>query len=621
MADLLHAQERDRLLLSLRRMLRPAILDGQRVTGLARGAGAATLLHTADNAAGAELMALPALRAANPEMADGLFAFLAVLNAAGGPPARAVAPPGTPRVEILGADPRNLRVITPWHEFTGDLSRGVLRQRLRGEGREADVTHSGNMARMRLRGGVPGLLGRLSLRLRTLDVEDAITAQGVEAEGAAVLMWHESTLRLRPLPGLTVTAGTLRYAYRVSAVDPLLRLTVTLRAAPRSGLTAVRLSTAVDGLSEGIAPPAHLTALRHDVPVPRPPGPFADQETLATGAIDSLHLWQDGPEEDALALHILPPTEAPLQDARMTARGGVPHWLVLRHALPDLPRGGTATLRERRLLARGVAPGMPSAAPRLMQDRTDFAGRDPGLTGVGASIAAIAAILLHAPACVPPLPGATLRRLQDALDRQLQALPDLREAALPVSELAAIAMGLDSVLRAGGPAREERRLRDALGRIVAAASPTGAMDATLGGHGAALLALARAATLLPDPALDEAICRGVAAIEPQGPNLAGTSPRASPDTRSLAILLRATRMVETAGRSGQTALDAATLARAADVTETCLLLLSARLRPAENRLDVLSGEKGEAEPGGTAALLLALLPTDEAAMTAGRIAA
>ena len=626
MPDLLHHRERDRLLAGLRRLLRPALVEGRRLEGLAHaegpgatGSGAA--LPVLDNAVAAEAMAIPALRAADPGLADAVLGFVAAMGEGAGPLPRAVAAAGTAgHVEIRRADPRDLHVLTPWHAFSGDLSRGVLRQRMRDDGAAGDLHHSGNMLRLRPRGGLAGLLGRLAPRARTLDVEEAVTAQGVEAEGAEAVMWHESALRLRAAPGLDLPLGTLRYAYRAGAADPVLRLTVTLRA--RTPLSALRATTALDALS-GAAPPfARASIGRAGGQAPRADGPFGEDELLSGGAADSVHLLQSGPAEEALAAHLRPRAAASVFSLRLRGREGAPHWLVLRHTLPDLPAGGTATLQEDRLLARGVAPGTPEAALRLMRAPAALAGRDPGQAGIAAPLAAVAATLLNAAALVPPLPQGEVARLRDLLDRHLAALPETEDALLPVAELAPLALALDAAWRAGGLARHRRRLIEALAALAAAASPEGAIGAGLAEHGAAVLALARGAAPAAEPWLAAALHRAVMALDAGAgrsgwPGLAGVriGPE-EPDTRAVAAVLRGMRAAELAG-----GLDEAALARAAAVREACLRLLSARLRPHGEGLEVTAGRGRGADALSAAALLLAVMSPDEVALSRGVVAA
>jgi len=631
--DLLHPQERDRLLVALRRLLRRAELDGQVVAGLARTEAPGTPLTLLDNALAAEAMAIPALREVDPTLADAVLSFVTTVAQDPGAATRAVRPEGGQgaegRVEILRDDPANLRVLTPWHEFSGDLTHGVLRQRMREappgrapardlpeeETRPRTVLHTGNMVRLRAAGGVPGLLGGLSLRARTLDVEEAVTAQGVQPEGGGAVMWHESALRLRPLPGLSLPVGTIRYEYRVSPADPLLRLTVTLRAGNRAGLSAVRLTTAADALSEAVPPFVHASVGRDGGQVPRPPAPFAGEELLSQGTTDSLHLWQSGPEEEALALHIRPRAAGAVYNIRLRAQDGAPHWLVLRHAVPDLPPGGVATLREDRLLARGVAHGTPAAAFRLLRTPDALAGRDPGQAGIGAPLAAIAATLLNAPAFARPIPRDHLVALQDWLDRQIAALPDEEAVALPVAELAPLVLALDAAWRAGGLPRDRRRLRALLTRLVAAALPDGAIGQGLAEQGGAVLALARGATLIPESWVLDALRRAVLALGPEAALDTGAS------TRGLAAVLRALRAVEFFAETGRIPPDAEVLSRAAALRDAALQHLSGRLRAVEQRLEVLPAEGGEPDALSTAALLLAVLSPDEAALSMGLVEA
>jgi len=645
MPDLLHPQERDRLLAGLRRLLRPTAAEGRPLEGLAHDASPDAPLPTLDNAVAAEALAVPALRAADPALADAVLLFTETMIEETGPPPRGLAAPAGGRVEIRGADPRDLHVLTPWHAFRGDLARGLLRQRLReddhdpSQERGREVLHTGNMVRLRpgggVAGGVTGLIGRLSPRARTLDVEEAVTASGVEPDGDGALLWHESALRPR-VAGLEADAGVVRYEYRVSATSPLLRLTVTLRAG-RAGLSGVRLTTAADDLSLAAPPFAHLAAGRAGALSPRPGGPFAAEELLSAGATESLHLWQSGPPAEALAMHVRIGAPEGVFSARLYPRDGAPHWLVIRHALPDLPRGGTATLREDRLLTRGTAPDEAAAGLRLLRAPEREAGRVPGLAGLAAPLAAVAATLLNAQDFDPPLPRARLARLRELMERHLDALS---EDDLPVAELAPLILALDAAHRADGLPRERRRMRAAAARLVAAASPDGVIgggSADAGaGHGAALLALARAAAALGEPWIADALRRALAATRPDGAGggvaLAGLPPVAAPTTRALSALLRGVRAAELVAAAG-VPLGEEALSRAAAARESLLQALSVRLRPVGGEagggeagaggdpLEVLSGRGGEADALSAASLLLAVLAPDEAALLRGKAAA
>ena len=567
-------------------------------------------------------------------LAEDLLHLLMAAAEEAGPTTRALRPleaqEAPRRVEILRGDPAGFRLLTPWHEFTGDLTRGLLRQRVReaGEGRATPseeevrgrgVLHTGNMVRLRATNGVPGLLGRLSLRARTLDVEEAIAAQGIEAEGEEAVLWHESALRLRPLPGLSLPVGTVRYEYRVSAADPLLRLTVTLRATPRTGLSSLRLTTAADALSDAAPPFAHASVGRGGTQDGRAESSFDEDELIAQGAIDSFHLWQSGPPERALALHIRPRAGEAVFSVRARGRNGAPHWLVLRHSVPDLPAGGTATVREDRLLALGVAEGGATATLRLMRVPTALASRDPGQMGIGATLSALAATALNAPGFARPLPRDRLAALQDLLDRQIAALPE-EAAALPVPELAALSLAMDAAWRAGGLPRDRRRLRALLARRGGAARAGGVLGTGLVEHGAAILALARGATLIPEAPVLDALRGAVLAVEVEGLRLAGAAPGPH-STQALAALLRGVRAVEFLAETGRIPPDAAVLLRAAALREASLAELGGRLREAGDRLEVLPTEGGKPDALATASLLLAVLSPDEVALSRGLVAA
>ncbi|WP_376098756.1 hypothetical protein ACE7GA_09340 [Roseomonas sp. CCTCC AB2023176] len=132
----LHPRERDGLLAALRATLRRAPVGNRMVAGLAATPSPDAPLRALDNAVAAAALAAADLRAADPVLATAPLGFLAALAEASpeaGLP-RSVAP-AVSRVTIARADPDALRVVTPWHVLTGDLTRGLLVQHLRGRKR------------------------------------------------------------------------------------------------------------------------------------------------------------------------------------------------------------------------------------------------------------------------------------------------------------------------------------------------------------------------------------------------------------------------------------------------------------------------------------------------------
>ncbi|WP_426959803.1 hypothetical protein [Muricoccus radiodurans] len=599
--DLVHTQERDRLLAFLRRLLRRTSLGGRTLPGLAHTEEAGAPILVLDNAVAAEVLAIPALHDAEPALAD------AALNLvlAAGPGERGAVPDSIAnRVEIGRHDPRDLLVTTPWHVFTGDLFAGVLRQALRGEGEGQEVRHTGNLVRLRPGGFGPAALpARLGLRPGSLDVEAAITAAGVEREGEGVLMFHESALRLRPIPGLgwTVAAGTIRYEYRVGPADPVLRLSVTLRAAPGLALRDARVSTALDDLSL-LSPPMRAVAVARDGNPPEVQRKDWDGlSTLAEGPLDTLHLWAPVPEaeEGALGIHLRPRATAGVHSARLQARDGLPHWLVIRHRIGAVPAGGTVTVREDRVLSRGPWPAALDRAAAVFQSALGEM-RDPGVaTGTGPALAAVAAAVLLSPAWAAPPPPERRGRWQAWLERQLDALP---ETAAPL-DLALATVAAEALLRATGRATDGTRL-DRLAERLLAASPG---DGPLA-RGARLLALARVAIARPAPRMTEALAAALREVPSAG--------WAEVPTRPLAMLMRGARAAALAP------LEPDEVEAAEGLADRLLEVLSARLLPRGDGLEVAARPGIDAGDAlSQAATLLAVLSPDAAALSVSAAAA
>ena len=596
--DLIHSQERDRLLAFLRRLVRRAQVGGRALPGLAHSEASGAPLVFLDNAVAAEALAIPALHDADPALHE---AALNLVLAA--PPGARGAVPETAsgRVEVVRDDPRNPLVLTPWHRLTGDLTAGVLRQSLRGEDEGQEVRHTGNLVRLSPAGlGPASWLARLGLRPRTLDVEEAVTGAGVEREGEGVLLFHESALRVRPVPwlGATVAAGTIRYEYRSGPADPMLRLSVTLRAAPGLALRDIRVSTALDDLSL-VAPPVRGAAVGRSGAAPAGrEGSWEGLSTLAEGTLDTLHLWTPGAEAEggSLGLHIRPRMPAAVHSARAQARDGHLHWVVIRHAVPPLPAGGTATVREDRLLSRGPWPRALDAAMKPGHADGEASARDPGiLLGTGPALAAVGGALLYAPSWNAPPPPGHPTRWRAWLERGLDALPD---DATP-ADLALAAVATDGLHRAGGRPEDLARLDRLMDRILALPPRTDPLAA-----GAVLLALARAALSRPAPRVSDALLAALVEVPD-----AGWDDASSP---ALAMLLRGLRAVAFSPLPPEQA------ARVEALCAALLDTLSARLRPHGGWLEVAATSTAQAGDAlSQAAALLAVLSPDAAALPAG----
>jgi hypothetical protein len=398
----LHAPERDRMLATLRALLRRVTVAGRPVAGFAAENSPGAPLRALDNAVVAEALALPELRAADPVLAAAAPDFLAALADAGeadsgqadagrdGAMPRAAAVPMA-RVAIRRDDPADLRVVTPWHVLTGDLTRGVLVQSLRGEEDDPGraVRHTGNLVRLSP-AGVLGLRERLGLRPPSLDVEEAITAAGVVAEGRGALLFHEGRC----------ASARARGAARPARGDPADRVPVSLtiaaagggrpprgaggRAARRPGEQRARRALG-DGAPDARrgGDPARRRRVAAAGRAASEDGGTASPTSPTPATAEVLHLWTADAgtsaagakflDAETLSIHLRPRGTAPLHSLRAQARDGAAHWVVLRYDLGPVPAGGVARAEEDRLLLRGRVPStLGRAAARL---------RDPGAGG------------------------------------------------------------------------------------------------------------------------------------------------------------------------------------------------------------------------------------------------
>lgn len=268
--------------------------------------------------------------------------------------------PARPVLQLESRNPRRFIITTLWHEFSGDLSQGLVLQALRGpDGRPGTpVCHSGNMLEFRHRG-----------RKISLDVEANIVDFGLRRLPGRVVLFHESRFQ-RPsgLLGRRRPFARLRYEYVIPADSPVLHLTVTLTAEPGTRILEPRLTTALDAMS----PKKASTVVRRAVSW-GPSGKIATTVPASAGAV----LLHEGParhiafpeeprmagEGPAQACHLRLGDGHVLASVRGTPQAdGTLHWAVLRYACPTLPAGGSLTIREERLrLAEEAADPAPDA--------------------------------------------------------------------------------------------------------------------------------------------------------------------------------------------------------------------------------------------------------------------
>ncbi|MBK1658270.1 hypothetical protein CKO45_08510 [Paracraurococcus ruber] len=302
--------------------------------------------------------ALPAVTAAEAM----LDAALAV-SAGGMLHARAA----RPELRLESRDPRRFIVTTPWHEYSGDLSQGLVLQAIRGPaGRPgAPICHSGNLLEFRHRG-----------RKVALDVEAHIVDYGLRRLPGRVVLFHESRFARREgLLGRRHPFARLRYDYAVLADSPVLELTVTLTVEPARRLVAPRLTTGVDALDPEDGP-TRMRRLLAWGPAGRSAAmAAAGQAAAALHAGPAFHLALpeepvagDGPRQ-ACHLRLLDGDRL-MRVTGTPGRDGGLHWLVLRYACPTLAGGASVTLREERLrVTDAEVDPSPEAMDRAMETR------------------------------------------------------------------------------------------------------------------------------------------------------------------------------------------------------------------------------------------------------------
>jgi hypothetical protein len=646
MAEMLREPERDRLIAYFeRRLLRTGTLDGVPVQALREVEGefaTAEWCWTADSAAALELLAQPQLRAAHAPLADGLCDTMLSMGR-GELLLRRIA---GPVCTVEKADPRDFAIVTDTHVYGGDLSRGVVRQSVRGGGARREVLHTGHLVEFRL--------GRKTF---CLDVEDAIRDYGVLPGPDGAVVFHES--RLKVTTGLLRqqerAVGTLRYEYTIRAGDPRLRLRVTLKTEPGMTLTNLRLTTALDEVSGEQHRPITRILLGEGGAFRAEAMPASGLLTVQKGMLQQISLVEDATAGDANGIHILPLDADRIATVKAQAQSGRLHWLLTRYMAAGLGGGESFSVTEERLLTAGTLEGKALADyGAMLADPTALSGRDPGLTAdSGTALNAVATQVFFATAGAydPPLAAGRLPLLRGWYDRHVEGFfAALRGPAggalLPgrsyLRTLAFALLSLDLMHRATGEARYATLLEEGLELLLTqqAEDKAGGAFADAGRmpyldcHAAAMVALARIALRRPqDARLATALRRALGAIrlgmvdvplEDQVYNLDTPYVRGRDADGAwvedggfwsfkLGLLLRGLVALQVADAAGAVPLDGAERERLQTLRDTTFKMLRLRVRDLRDCLEVLTSPlAGEGNAATQPTVMLGLVAPDEA---------
>jgi hypothetical protein len=642
MPEMLHPPERDRLIAFLQHnLLHPVPVDGQDLPALRETLAdtpTATAAWTDAAAFGAELLAQPQVREGWAGLSGHLTDFLLAMGE--GPllhrGARATA------CRIDSADPQDFRVVTGAYVFTGDLSRGLVRQRAPG-GRE--VLHTGHLVEFNSGGAT-----------HCLDVEDSNSHSGVEQQpDGSVLLFHESLFSARAgVMRRTRFVARLRYEYTIRPDDPRLRLRVMLKTAPKVTLREIRLTTAVD---EMCGAPAERPFSRIILGSGgRHTGFTSTGEELATlhlGPADSLSMVEDAPAGQATGLHLGFPSKERLLSIKLVSKAPVaeaprrPHWLLSRYRIPVLAGGESATVEEERLLTTGTLHGAEATYATWLRDPEPMRGRDPGLArGTGAALNAVAMQILSSATGEHVLPPERLARMRQWYARHLQGFFTALGGPAPLpacpQDLSFVLLSLDAMLQlppsAANGTDHGALLEAGLAALLACqrgngafTSPAGGPD--LGGHGAAILALSRLALRQPGERLTLALQQALFALRIGNMTVGlGEEARVVPTptlrapTRDggwamddgrrsarLGLLMRGLGTLLLAVRSGAVPLEEAEQGYLLALHDSGFRLLRGRLRPAGAELEVMAdSEQPEGDAITQSLVVLALLASEEA---------
>lgn len=577
-----------------------------------------------DSGKAAELFAAPQIRNARPDIADALLGHVLRLSADHIMHRRSA----VPELRLVDDSAQAFSAYNCFFRCTGDLVSGAVRPAIRF-----------NDDRTRFMGEFAGhsLEFWYGLRRHVVDIETCITDWAIDAQDGCCVFSHTSTISGRGLIGALRPIATLTYRYTFASDRPTIGLEVELQVRPGVRLHGVRMTTAIDQLSSG----GNFDELRigaggafRDHGVPSEP-----RAQLHAGPADYLGINESnysplsesaGIPGFAHGFHIAYHDGARIE--QITANGsreGRFHWIRTFYRIGTVSAKAPARLREDRLMTGGGYYAQPEIYQALLAAPPAPAeALDPAMSyDIGAELNAVAVTLLFngQGRYDQPLTEERTAFLRSWFDRHLaiyrQSLDrygDRAHAHVFLRGLAFVILALDAMTRAfpdGTYAADLAHFTTMLSGCesrVAEVEGESIFSGQLDCHCAAILAFARAATLLPVHAaqLGEIIgraLRGIKAGEVPGEVFghAGMSftslyirPRAGQRAEDagfwvfkLGLALRAFNAVDQAIDKGAFVLDAATRTHMTELATTAFQALGEAARAEGDELEILTSHK------------------------------
>jgi len=477
---------------------------------------------TDDNAKALEAFVAPDAYPQYKEVADGLAQFIMSMSSG----QLILRRRAEDRFDLVSQDPANARLTTGLMTHHGAVASGQFFTSYKfHDNLTADaVSHTGNFVRVTLDGNK-----------YLVDVENNITSANILRDSDTVIFRTESAVKIGPEPERIVGHVVYSYSFREGA--PGIGLEIKFNAADYP-LEQVEVTSAVDQLNarEGIDPRVRYSRICASVNgAPYCKDNLPDERTAVfKGPVDLFSIIQKGTAGFSYGIHfkVLEPNKLEAIVAEGQKEGNL-NWVYAVYNLGSIPVGGSASVKETRILTSGGLYEDYAAYIDLFNDLNKFSNVDLSVSyDYGAEINAMACYYMFAERGLYGA-SAPLERLPDIrawLDRHITAYRRnvLREVdgKYPYvfgRGLAFYALGLDCMIRATGDTKYRDALKQAVDVLLQMRHDTepsppesikggircDANNSHLDCHAAGLLALARAAIILKDPRLAPMIAEGV----------------------------------------------------------------------------------------------------------------